>query len=202
MPETSFSCQNAPQPGPKSIANSIIRCFIIDAFLTTTLRTAIGRSAHSETDRVLFRQRWPAWSVGGQCRQLIKAILGPRYSIARSSPGVTGFAQSRLPEACSRCARMSRRRGSGRGAGPPKRWQDHVGRTNNGTVYVAARLEALAEPGGICVSPGRAGRGRGTATDVPRNPDVDRPTAGAAGTSMTGRRGQDATADDGRGTPS
>jgi hypothetical protein len=43
------------------------------------------------------------------------------------------------------------------------------------------------------------GRGDGAATDVPGNPDVDRPTSGAAGTNVTGR--SDATADDGRGTP-
>ena len=31
------------------------------------------------------------------------------------------------------------------------------------------------------------GRGRGAATDVPGNLDVDRPTSGAAGTNVTGR---------------
>jgi hypothetical protein len=34
------------------------------------------------------------------------------------------------------------------------------------------------------------GRGRGAATDVPGDPGVDRPTAGAARTSVTGRSGQ------------
>jgi hypothetical protein len=39
-------------------------------------------------------------------------------------------------------------------------------------------------------SPVRAGRGRGAAADVPGDPVADRPAAGAAGTSVTGRWGQ------------
>ncbi len=49
-------------------------------------------------------------------------------------------------------------------------------------------------------SPSR-GRGRGAKADVPGNPGVYRPAAGAAGTGMTGRWGSDAAYGDGRGAP-
>jgi hypothetical protein len=51
------------------------------------------------------------------------------------------------------------------------------------------RLEARSwlETAGYPANAGSDGRGRGATTDVPGDPDVDRPTAGAAGTNVTGR---------------